>query len=67
MQAAYDTVCARSTCYKGATRTQHVYRAGADCTVGSYCSNTREDDSLEDVQYADKSSHDDEPSAGSNQ
>eukprot|EP00973_Karenia_brevis_P043885 6077286-Karenia_brevis.AAC.1 len=67
MQAAYVFVCARFKCYKGATRTQQTYRAGANCSVGSYYSTAREDDSFEDVQYAEKSNHNDEPSAGSNQ
>eukprot|EP00973_Karenia_brevis_P082214 11398065-Karenia_brevis.AAC.1 len=67
MQVAYDIVCARFKCYKGATRIQHTCRAGADCSVGSYYSATREDDSFEDVHCAEKSNHNDAPSAGSNQ
>eukprot|EP00973_Karenia_brevis_P001897 257869-Karenia_brevis.AAC.1 len=48
MQAAYDTVCARFKCYKGAARTQQTYRAGTNGSVGSHYSTTREDDSFED-------------------
>eukprot|EP00973_Karenia_brevis_P077549 10774690-Karenia_brevis.AAC.1 len=67
MQAAYDTVCARFKCYKGATSIQQTYSDGADYSMGSYVPSSRDDDSSEDVQYADTFKHNDEPSAGSYQ
>eukprot|EP00973_Karenia_brevis_P001469 199283-Karenia_brevis.AAC.1 len=67
MQAAYDTVCARFKCYKGAARIQQTYSAGADYSVGSYLPSSRDDDSSEDVQHADTFKHNGEPSAGPNQ